>query len=321
MKVVVIDPNLVPHRQRLEAMLPPGTDVGWHVDGVPDEVLRDAEVFVGSRFTAEMARTAEKLRLVHPAAAGTDRIDLAALPEDVLVANAFHHERSISEYVVSAATLLHRGFLTQDAALRGGVWATSVYDRSIPQTPTLGEAHVGFVGFGHIGQRSWKLLQAFGCTGSAVTGSGRVPDGTGLTWVGDTGHLDRLMRDSDVVVVSAPLTAETEGMIGAPQLAALGSEGVLINVGRGPLVQEQALYDALSTNVIKGAAIDVWYRYPVDGVGCAPSDLPFSELPNLLMTPHSSGVTRDTFAGRADDVAANIGRLVRGEPLRNLVPR
>lgn len=86
-------------------------------------------------------------------------------------------------------------------------------------------------------------------------------------------------------------------------------------------MQERALYDALADGVIKGAAIDVWYRYPVDGIGCEPSVLPFAELPNVLMTPHSSGVTRDTFAGRADDVAANIARLGRGEPLRNLVTR
>jgi phosphoglycerate dehydrogenase-like enzyme len=110
-------------------------------------------------------------------------------------------------------------------------------------------------------------------------------------------------------------------MIGAAQLEALGPDGVLINVGRGPLVQEQSLFDALAGGIVKAAAIDVWYRYPTDGVGCAPSDLPFAKLPNILMTPHSSGVTRDTFAGRAEDVAANIGRLTRGEPLRNLVAR
>ncbi|OAN33568.1 2-hydroxyacid dehydrogenase [Mycolicibacterium iranicum] len=319
MKIVVVDPNLAPHRERFESRLPPGSDIGWFTGDAPEAELRDAEVFVGSRFTAEMAGYAKNLRLVHPAAAGTDRIDFAALAPGILVANTFHHERSIAEYVVGAAAMLHRGFLTQDQRLRDGVWATSVYDRSIPQIPTLGEARVGFVGFGHIGTFAWKLLQTFGCTAAAVTGSGKVADDAGLRWVGDTGRLDQLMRESDVVVVSAPLNSHTGGMIGAPQLEALGPDGVLINVGRGPLVQERALFDALAGDVIKGAAIDVWYRYPVDGVGCAPSDLPFEKLPNILMTPHSSGVTRDTFAGRAGDVADNIGRLARGEPLRNLV--
>ena len=319
MKIVVVDPNLAPHREQFEALLPSGCDVEWFTGGAPDSELRDAEVFVGSRFTAEMAGHAKKLRLVHPAAAGTDRIDIGALTPDILVANTFHHERSIAEYVVGAAVMLHREFLTQDKQLRDGVWGTSVYDRSMPQIPTLAEAQVGFVGFGHIGQFAWKLLQPFGCTAAAVTGSGRGADEAGLQWVGDTSRLDQLMRESDVVVVSAPLNSHTEGMIGASQLEALGPAGVLINVGRGPLVQERALFDALEGGVIKGAAIDVWYRYPVDGIGCTPSHLPFEKLPNILMTPHSSGVTRDTFAGRAGDVADNIGRLVRGEPLRNLV--
>jgi phosphoglycerate dehydrogenase-like enzyme len=77
----------------------------------------------------------------------------------------------------------------------------------------------------------------------------------------------------------------------------------------------------LADGVIRAAAIDVWYRYPSDDSVSAPSDLPFAELPNLLMTPHSSGVTRGTFIGRSDDIAANIGRLQRGEPLENVINR
>jgi phosphoglycerate dehydrogenase-like enzyme len=320
-KIVVIDPNLAPHRERLEAMAPSSSEFHWHIGAVPEEELRDADVLVGSRFTADMADVAEKLRLIHVAGAGTDKIDFSALPSDVLVANTFHHEQSIAEYVAGAAVMLRRGFLSHDRALREGVWATSVYDRSIQQPPTLGDARIGFVGFGHIGACSWNLLRAFGCSGAAVTGSGKVSADAGLGWAGGAGELDRLMRESDVVVVSAPLNEHTEGMIGTAELTALGSDGVLINVGRGPLVQERALYDALAGGVIKAAAIDVWYRYPSGEGVCTPSELPFAELPNVLMTPHSSGITRDTFAGRADDVAANIARLQRGEPLRNVVNR
>jgi phosphoglycerate dehydrogenase-like enzyme len=317
-KILAADTNLLPHRERLEAAVPSGSRVCWHVGGAPLDELRDADVYIGSRFTAEMAGAAEKLRLIHVAGAGTDKVEFDALAPDVLVANTFHHERSIAEYVVAAAVMLRRDFLTQDRQLRRNVWATSVYDASIPQTDTLAEAHIGFVGFGHIGRCAWNLFRAFGSSGSAVTGSGRVPE-CGLRWTGDTGQLDRLLAECDIAVVSAPLNERTEGMIGAEQLRALGSDGVLINVGRGPLVQEQALYDALSGGVIRAAAIDVWYRYPSGEGVSAPSDLPFAELPNLLMTPHSSGVTRDTFTGRVDDIVANIGRLRRGEPLQNVV--
>jgi phosphoglycerate dehydrogenase-like enzyme len=325
MKVVVTDPNLVPHRARFDAAVPPGVTVVWHVGSDPGALLddlRDADVYVGGRFTAAMADAAEKLALIHAAGAGTDKVDFAALAPDILVANTFHHEQSIAEYVVAAAVVLCRDFLLQDRALRAGVWATSVYDPAIPQLGTLREARIGFVGFGHIGQRSWNLFRAFGCTGAAVTGSGRVDAAThGLDWAGDTTQLDRLLHESDVVVVSAPLTDATTGMIGVVQLRALGSDGVLINVGRGPLVDERALYDALLDGTIRGAAIDVWYSYPgPDGHG-APGTLPFGELGRVLITPHSSGVTRDTFLGRVDDITANIGRLYRNEPLRNLVAR
>lgn len=317
MKIVVIEPNILVHRDRFEAALLPSAEVVWN-GGIED--LRDADVLVGGRFTAEMAAVAEKLRLVHVAGAGTDKIDFAALRPETLVANTFHHERSIAEYVLAAAVLLRRDFLAQDRALRRGVWATSVYDANLPQLPAIGAARIGLVGFGHIGRRVWELFRGLGSTGAAVTGSGRVDTAAhGLSWAGDTSALNRLMTESDVVVVSAPLTAATEGMIGAEQLRALGADGVLINVGRGPLVAERPLYDALLEGWIRAAAIDVWYRYPGPGGQGVPSELPFGELANVLMTPHSSGVTTDTFGSRAAEIAANIGRLDRGEPLRNVV--
>ncbi|MGW0159870.1 2-hydroxyacid dehydrogenase [Mycobacterium sp. NPDC003323] len=324
MQIYVADRNLVPHRRRFEAALPPGVEVTWAGPGVDAERLRDAAVHVGGRFPAEMAAVAEKLELVHVAGAGTDRVAFDALGPDVLVANTFHHERSIAEYVLSAAIMLRRGFLRQDHALRRDTWASAVYDDTIAQPPTLHGAKIGFVGFGHIGQQAWKLLQACGCEGAAVTGSGGVADEHGLAWAGAVDRLDELAAASDVLVVSAPLTPATTGMIGFAQLDALGPGGVLINVGRGPLVDQDALYGTLLTGRLGAAAIDVWYRYPeATGRGAtgAPADLPFAELPNLLMTPHSSGITTDTFAGRVDDIAANIGRLMRGEPLQNVVSR
>ena len=323
MKIVVADPNLVPHRERFEAAVPPDSIVKWHIASASTALsddLRDAEVFVGGRFTSEMAAAADKLRLVHAAGAGTDKIAFESLSPDVLVANTFHHEQSIAEYAIAAAVLLRRDFLGQDRNLRRNVWATSVYDSTLAQPSALQGARIGFVGFGHIGQRAWELFRAFGCAGAAVTGSGNVDASAhGLAWAAGVERLNALMAESDVVVISAPLNERTVGIIGAVQLRALGPTGVLINVGRGPLIVESALYEALSARIIAGAAIDVWYKYPdSDGRG-APSELPFAELPNVMMTPHSSGVTSNTFTGRVDDIAANIGRLARGEQLHNLV--
>lgn len=320
MKIVVADRNLTPHRGRFETQLPAGSTVVWHC-GTTAPDLAEAQVFVGSTFTASMARSAKKLRLVHVPGAGTDGIDFGALPTGVLVANTFHHENSIAEYVVATSILMWRRILDQDRRLRSGVWTSPAFDSTLPQLDAISAAHVGFVGFGHIGRSSWNLLRVLGCKAAAVTGRGFVEGAVGLSWTGGPDRLDQLIAESDVLVVSAPLSERTRGMIGEAQLRALGPRGVLINVGRGPLVDEKALYTALSNRDIAGAAIDVWFDYPnADGIG-APSELPFADLENLVMTPHTSGITRQTFLGRVDDITANIGRLQRGEPLANIVAK
>jgi phosphoglycerate dehydrogenase-like enzyme len=319
-KIVVADRNLTPHRERFETNLPTGSTVVWHCETTAPD-LADAQVFVGSTFTASMARSATKLRLVHVAGAGTDGIDFGALPAGVLVANTFHHENSIAEYVVATSILMWRRFLDQDRRLRHGTWASPAFDRSLPQPDAISAARIGFVGFGHIGRSSWNVLRVLGCTGAAVTGRGAVEGDIGLRWTGGPDRLDQLIDESDILVVSAPLSERTRGMIGEAQLRALGPRGVLINVGRGPLVDEKALYTALSNRDIAGAAVDVWFDYPdTDGIG-APSELPFADLDNLVMTPHTSGITRQTFLGRVGDITANIGRLQRGEPLANVVAK
>ncbi|TCC22839.1 2-hydroxyacid dehydrogenase [Kribbella speibonae] len=309
MRVVVTDPNLLPLRAELEA-LAPQAELVW----LPDDLLgalKTADVLVGPAFTQEMADAAPNLRLVQVAGAGTDRVEATGVP----VANTYHHEDSIAEYIVWALIALRRELPQADAALRRNRWRSPVYDAALPQPETLASARVGFLGFGHIGRATWRVLQAFGAQAQAVTASGRAD---GLSWAGDTSQLPRLLEESNVLVVSAPLTETTRGIIGAAELSTLGADGVLVNVARGPLVQEQALYDALRDRTIRGAALDVWYSYPTGGDHAQPSKAPFGDLDNVLLTPHLSGITRQTFRGRIHDIAANLTALAEGDELRNL---
>ncbi|KJC65230.1 2-hydroxyacid dehydrogenase [Agreia bicolorata] len=323
MKIVIADPSLLPHRALLEGGLPEGSTTSWY-DSANEHALMadlaDADVLVSARLTKAMGSVASRLRLVHAPGAGYDGIDLDALPEGAVVANTFNHEESIAEYVAASLVILRRRLLCQDRSLRQGRWASAAYDRSIPQPSTLRGSVVTFLGFGHIGTATWQLLRAFGCEGIAITRSGSADTSEhGLRWSGTVDELERALEQSDVLVVSIPLGPETTGLIADGELDALGADGLLVNVARGPVVEETALYDALSEGRIAGAAIDVWYRYPgSDGEG-SPSALPFDDLDNVLLTPHSSGVTADTFRGRALDIAENISRLANSEPLKNVV--
>jgi phosphoglycerate dehydrogenase-like enzyme len=129
------------------------------------------------------------------------------------------------------------------------------------------------------------------------------------------------MGSADAIVVSLPLTDETADIVGAPELAAMRPNAIILNVGRGPVIDEQALFDALSKRRIGGAVIDTWYRYPTPGKPrTQPGRLAFNALTNLVMTPHMSGWTSGTVRRRQETIAQNIGRLARNETLLNVVP-
>ncbi|WP_416416343.1 2-hydroxyacid dehydrogenase [Paenarthrobacter aromaticivorans] len=323
MRIVIADPNLLPHRSTFEAALPEGALTSWHESWNEHSVLtdlKDADVYVGPRFTGAMGAAARNLRLVHVGGAGYDGIEADALPSGVVCANTFHHESSIAEHVATVLVALRRNLLGQDAALRSGIWSSSVYSTSISQPETLRGAVVTFLGFGHIGGAAWNLLKAFGVEGIAITRSGNIDaKANALRWAGTVDRLGEALSESTVLVISIPLAEETAGIIGAAELDDLGPDGLLVNVARGPVVDEAALYEALKERRIAGAAVDVWYQYPgTDGRG-EPSSHPFGRLDNIIMTPHSSGVTAETFRNRAREIAENITRLSNGEPLKNVV--
>lgn len=270
MKIVVADQNLLGVRAELEAGLPVGSEIVWppaRDTAAVAEAVAGAEVLIGGRCPKEVGAAGPDLRLVHVAGAGTDGIVVDALPVGCVVANTFHHEDSIAEYVLASTILLRRGFPRPGPRTAGGEWPTPAYDPSAPWVDSLSGAVVGLVGFRHIGARVWDRLRALGARGVAVTRRGAVDaTATGLDWAGSTAdRLGELLAVADVVVVSAPLTPETEGLLGASELAAMRPGAVLVNVGRGPLVDEHALYAALRDGAIGGAAIDVWYGYPPAG--------------------------------------------------------
>lgn len=324
LSVVVADTNLLPHRALLEQASPAGTRFTWldrFDESAVASALPGADVLVGAKFTHGLTDAADSLQLVHVAGAGYDGIDLEALPAGVRVANTFHHEGSIAEHIVATTIVLRRQILQQDRALRADRWATPVYEQGRAQLSSLEEATIGFVGFGHIGQRTWQAYRALGARARVVSRSGRVPDDVAgdLVSVAQLDGLDELLEESDIVVLCLPLDDSTRDLIDAGQLKRMRDDALLVNVSRGPVVNQASLFDALRENRIGGAVLDTWYTYPTDGSTARPAEQPFETLDNIIMTPHSSGVTAQTFQGRARDIAANLARLAEGAALDRVV--
>ena len=260
------------------------------------------------------------LKLLQLPGAGHDGIDFASLPVDCRVCNVFGHETGIAEYVLLAMLEWSIRMHDLDAGFRRGDWSPSV----IMIGPTHGELAgktVGIVGLGHIGRAIASRARAFDMRVVAFTR--RPLEEPGLVdavYLPD--DLDEGLDGCDFVVVACPLTEATRNLFDRRRFRIMKDGAVLINVGRGSIVDEDDLYAALAEGLIGGAVLDVWYAYPKPGgPSVRPSRHPFHELDNVIMTPHTSAWTDGLLERRWAVIADNMDRLADGRPLLNPVAR
>lgn len=289
--------------------------------------LADVDVLVSLAFSARMAEAAPRLRLVQVPGAGLDRIDRGALRPGTHLANAYGHEAGIAEYVIGAMIALTRSFGRLDASLRRGQWESqwAVGVAAPPPWPELAGKTLGILGFGRIGQALARRAVAFdmrvcGVRRQAETNA-RMDTPSGIAFVGGPDRLDDVLRQADYLAITLSLSPATRDLIDDRRLRLLKPTALLINVARAEICDEAALYSALASGRIAGAALDVWYRYPTSAEPTPPATQPFHELGNVIMTPHVSGWTQGMLVARAVLIADNIGRIARGEsPLNAIDP-
>ena len=285
--------------------------------------LERADAVVAGELGADVLEHARELRLVHVLGAGWDGVAVDALPDGCAVCNVYEHETAIGEWVLMVMLALTRRLIVYDRDLRAGEWHTAFSYGGEPERDLRGSV-VGCIGVGNIGSRVVELARSFGMRAIAVTRS-PTPERAallGVEWLGSMDDLERLLSESDFTVVCLPLTETTAGLLGSAELELIGPTGYLVNVARGAIVQEAALYEALHTKSIAGAGLDVWYRYPEHvGQTVMPASFPFWELDNVVMTPHSAGWSEDALERRWRFISEQMARLEAGRPLKNVVAR
>lgn len=276
--------------------------------------LADADVLISLVWNASFPR-APQLKLIQSPGTGVDFIDFKAVPDGVRVCNCYGHAECTAEYVMLALLLwCQTSFLPSHESFRAErSWRYS----GRVNGPIMGELYgktVGIVGLGAIGRAVAERLQGFGVT---VLGCNRTRrDEPHVERVYGLAEIDEFLAECDYVVVAAALAPETGRLIDARRIAAMKPSAVLVNVGRGAIVDEDALYAALKEKRIRGATLDVWYAYPSkDNLSIAPSKHPFRELDNVWMTPHIAAWTTGMVDRRWSEIAGNLDALARGEPL------
>jgi phosphoglycerate dehydrogenase-like enzyme len=266
--------------------------------------VKDAQIYVGTGFPVELLRAAQEtgtLRWIHTGAAGVKSLLYPEmLASDVILTNsAGIHAEPMAETVLAMILYFARGLDFARNSQMQRSWDQTPFQGVDSAVAEIAGKTLGVVGFGGIGREAARRAEALGM---------RI-----LRTRADT--VERILRESDFVLISLPSTGETRHMIGAEQLALMKGDAVLINIARGDIVDENALIGALQRGALRGAALDVFEQEPL------PESSPLWAMPNVLILPHVGATTSRFWERQADLIVENIGRYLRGERLRNVVDK
>lgn len=284
--------------------------------GTPDEIVAltgDAELLVThlAPLSAGIIERLPALRFVAVSRGGPVNIDMsAARQRSILVVNTPGRNASaVAEFTIGAIIAETRNITRGHDALRLGDWRGDLY-RADRTGRELSEMTIGVIGYGAIGTRVVRLLKAFGArilVADPYVQLSADDRNDGIEHV----SLDRLLAEADVVTLHPRVTEETTKLIGAAALARMKQGATLINTARGPLVDYDALYDALASGHLGGAMLETFSVEPV------PPDWPLLKLPNVTLTPHIAGSSLKTVTHAAALAAEEVRRYLAGEPPRN----
>ena len=285
-------------------------------DGV-GELLREAEIIFTISLRPEQFASAKRLRWIHAPTAAVHQFQFPELvASDVVLTNSREvHGPVVAEHVIALMFALAKKIPQAAHFQPKHIWAQEAMWKEGGRPREISGATLGLIGVGSIGRRVAKAASALGMRVIAVREhvEKEVPEGVETVFA--PAELDEVLRQSDVVVVSAPLIAATEGLMNTARFAVMKPDAYLINVGRGPQVEESALIDALRSGRIAGAALDVFDREPL------PADSPLWDCPNLLITPHTAGLTEKLWHRHYELFSANLRRYLAHQPLHFVVDK
>jgi phosphoglycerate dehydrogenase-like enzyme len=301
---------------RLHAWLGSGFDLSAGKT-LPDPA--EFRVLVAGRPTAEHLEASPHLQTLIVPYAGIPQRTRELLGDygHLAVHNLHHNAAATAEGAVGLLLAAAKRIVPADRALREGDWRPRYRSE---EGLLLDGREALVVGLGAIGLRVARVLRAFGLHVLGVSRSGEDRECVDEVFSAD--RLDEVLPRAQLLVLCCPLTPETQGLLNARRLELLPSDAVLVNVGRGGLIEEAPLYEALSAGRLGAAGLDVWWTYPKSEsvrTETQPSSLPFHELQNVVFSPHRAGHGAGVETARVKALAELLRLEARGEPLPNRV--
>ena len=285
--------------------------------GLRQQTLIDAEVLLSWNPPRELGPSElgllKNVRLIQLLSAGADSVPYSGLRDDIIIAsNVGAYAEPMAEHVLAMALALFKNLLPQQQLLAQGKFDQKTLNRM------LSGSVCGILGFGGIGKATARLMRSCGVRIHAVNTSGRT--GEPVEFVGTLDDLKQVLSASDIVVISLPLKKSTRGLIGKQELGWMKPDAVLINVARGDIVDEGALYEHLKAHPGFKAGMDVWWIEPFTH-GEFRTNHPFFSLPNFLGSPHNSALVPGITEEATKRAAENVKRFLNGEPITGVARR
>ena len=288
----------------------------WDRDAVR-RLLPQADAAFTPFVDRDIFPSASRLRWVQSPAVGVGSLmfpELLASPVVITSARGIR-ARAIAEHVLGVTIALARRLPIAMRAQVAHRWAQDELEGATVDVRTLEGQRMGIVGLGAIGLELVKIAAPFGFRISAIRRRAGEPKPQGVDEVWPLDRLPDLLAASDVVVLALPHTPETKRLIGKRELDRIKRGALLVNVARGKLVDDDAVIEALRDGRLGGAALDVFSEEPLDPAS------PYWDLPNVLVTPHTSGAMQDYWTPLVALFTDNLRRFEKGEPLRNVVDK
>ena len=281
-----------------------------------DEEIVEAEIVIAWSIRPEQIAAAKKLRWIHSPAAAVNQLMFPELVNsEIILTNAREvHGPVVAEHVIALIFALAKKIPGSVRLQEKHVWGQQILWDELPRVREVAGATVGMVGLGSIGRAVAQSARALGMRVIAVR---EHPEkgSEGAEEIFAPAKIDEIFRQADYVVLAAPVTDSTKAIANAERLALMKPGACLINVGRGPLVDEPALVDALRAGKIGGAALDVFPKEPL------PADSPLWDAPNLLITPHTAALTDRLWDRHYALFSENLRRYLNDQPLLAVVDK
>jgi phosphoglycerate dehydrogenase-like enzyme len=276
--------------------------------------IADADACVAWSLRPDQFRCAKKLKWIHSPAAAVHQLMFPELvSSDVVVTNARDvHGPVVAEHAIAVVLALAKKIPQAVRFQQQHIWAQRMLFEEVPPLMEAAGAEVLLIGYGSIGREFTKRAKALGMRVTAIREHWQR-GAEEADAVASAAELDQLLPGADFVVLAAPLTAATKHLLNALRIARVKPTAYIINVSRGPLIDDKALIAALQGESIAGAALDVFVEEP------PPSDSPYWDLPNVLITPHTAAVTPRLWERHYKQISENLRRFLAGQPLLGVV--